>query len=116
MTMASNGNPSYRLAKISRTMPVALLMIMAPNNGDQPCLIRSFTKGFRCVMRAHEKDDNMTSRTRMNGNGVFTRLMRAAETTPTRQSVTRSPRQAAIGGAMLSGFQLVSWRKVGDKR
>jgi hypothetical protein len=40
---------------------------------------------------------------RMKGNGVWMKLMRMAETAPRRQSVTRSPRQEATGGAMLSG-------------
>jgi hypothetical protein len=86
---------------------------MAPNNGDQPCLIRSFTKGFRCVKTAQNKDDSITRRTRIKGTGVLTKLMRAAETAPTKQSVTRSPRQAAIGGAMLSALLSVPWNKGG---
>ena len=38
----------------------------------------------------------------MRGNGVLTKLMRSVEVRPNRQSVIKSPRQAAIGGAILS--------------
>lgn len=48
-------------------------------------------------------EDNITRIARKKGMGVLTKLMRAAETIPKRQRVTRSPRQDAIGGAMLSG-------------
>jgi hypothetical protein len=79
-------------------------MTIAPNSGDQPCLIKSLTNEFRRVKAVQDNDDNITRMPRMNGNGVLTKLIRAAETTPTRQRVIRSPRQAAMGGAMLSIF------------
>ena len=85
-------------------MPVALLMIMAPNSGDQPSFRRSFTKGFRCVKRVQKQDDSIMRRRRMSGTGVLMKLMRAAAAAPKTQSVTRSPRQAAIGGAILSVY------------
>lgn len=77
-------------------------MTMAPNRGDQPCPIRSFTKGFRRVQTAQKIDERTTRKAMMRGAGVLTKLMRAAETAPRRQSVTRSPKQEAIGGAILS--------------
>ena len=39
----------------------------------------------------------------MSGRGELTKRMLSADTTPRSDRVTRSPRQAAIGGAMLSG-------------
>ena len=95
-------------------MPVPQLMTMAPNNGDQPCVIRSFTNGFRCVKTAQEKVDSITRKARMNGTSVLIKLMRAAETAPKRKSVTRSPRQAAMGGAMLSRCQSIYWTREDD--
>jgi len=58
------------------------------------------------VTRVQKADESNTRRVRTNGIGVLTKLMRAAETAPKRQSVTRSPRQAAIGGAILSGGRI----------
>ena len=42
----------------------------------------------------------------MSGIGVLTTEMKIVEMMPMRQSVMRSPRQAAMGGAMLSA----KWR------
>lgn len=103
ITIANNGNPSYRLANKSNTIPVALLITIAPNSGLHPCFRRSFTNGFLRVQTAQVIEDSITRIARKKGMGVLTKLMRAAETTPTRQRVTRSPRQDAMGGAMLSG-------------
>jgi hypothetical protein len=41
----------------------------------------------------------------MRGRGVLTKLIRKVDTRPKRQSVMRSPRQEAIGGAILSKTQ-----------
>ena len=47
--------------------------------------------------------ENITIRmARMKGNGVRMKLMKIADTAPRRQRVTRSPRQDATGGAILS--------------
>lgn len=39
----------------------------------------------------------------INGTGVCRKGIRIVDTTPRRTSVTKSPRQEAIGGAILSG-------------
>ena len=103
ITIANNGKPSYRLANKSNTIPVALLITIAPNSGLHPCNKRSFTNEFLRVQIAQVIEDSITRMARKKGMRVLTKLMRAAETTPTKQRVTRSPRQDAIGGAMLSG-------------
>lgn len=103
ITIASNGKPSYRFANKSNTIPVALLITIAPNSGLHPCVKRSLTNGFLRVQTAQVIEDKITRMARKKGMGVLTKLMRAAETIPKRQRVTRSPRQDAIGGAMLSG-------------
>lgn len=45
-----------------------------------------------------------------NGNGVWRKGIITVETNPMRVRVTRSPRQEATGGAMLSGSQ-PKWRQ-----
>jgi len=48
-----------------------------------------------------------------NGSGVWRNGMRSVETRPTRQRVTRSPRQEAIAGAMLSTSE--KWMEVSGR-
>lgn len=102
MITASKANPLYRLTKRSRIIPVAVLMIIAPNNGVHPCEISPRTYGFLRTYSAHPKEDIMRRTQKTRGRGVLTKPMRNVETSPRRQRVMRSPKQAAMGGAILS--------------
>lgn len=83
-------------------MPVPLLMTIAPKSGAQPCVRRGATRGFRRVKRPQESADRTTRTAMVKGIGVCRKMMSTEETAPRRMSVTRSPRQEAMGGAMLS--------------
>jgi hypothetical protein len=85
-------------------------MTMAPNRGVQPCVIRGLTSGLREVKIPHAVEDMMIRTMIMSDSGVG-RLMRTVETPPKRESVKRSPREAATGGAILSKRMVK--RKVG---
>lgn len=102
ITTASIGNPGYLEANISSTIPVPLLMIMAPKRGVQPCHIKSLTTLLPRTMTAHVTAEHMSSMARMRGNTVLTQLMRMEHMVPRKESVTRSPRKDATGGAILS--------------
>lgn len=90
ITIASKGNPWYREAKVSSTIPVALLMTMAPNKGGQPCHMRSFTQLLRRAMKKQEVADRTRHNIRIGGNGVLIKSIRSEETVASRQSVTKS--------------------------
>jgi len=81
---------------------VPQLITIAPNNGDQPSFIKCFTAGFRRVNVAHVKADSTTRILRIRGTGVSMTRIKRDETRPTKERVTRSPKQLATGGAMLS--------------
>ena len=102
ITMASKGNPRYLDAKVSRIIPVALLITMAPNRGGQPCHMRSLTSLLRLTKKVHQIADKTRNNTSTSGNGVLTKLIKAEETVPSKDSVTKSPRHDATGGAILS--------------
>ena len=102
MTTARTAKPSYRLTNMSSTMPVPLLIIIAPNRGVHPCVRRSRTCGLRSVNAKHATPIPTTSTPRMKGMGVCKKGMRRLDSIPMRMRVTRSPRQEATGGAMLS--------------
>lgn len=96
-------------------MPVPLLMIMAPNRGDQPCVSNGFTCGFFNVTKV-QPIPAAKSRTAimMRMTGTLMKSMYMAETNPRRHSVMRSPRHAAIGGAMLSVELFKSYIRFGE--
>lgn len=85
--------------------PVPLLMIMAPNSGDHPCARRCLTKGLRRVEKPQEMAESTTMTMTMKGSEVLTKTIKIAETNASSDSVTRSPRQLATGGAILSGIK-----------
>jgi len=103
ITMASKGNPWYREANVSSTIPVALLMTIAPNSGVQPCHIRCLTTLLPRTIKAHKVAEHIRNNTMIRGHRVLTKLIKIEEIVPSKHNVTRSPRQDAIGGAMLSG-------------
>lgn len=45
ITIAKSGNPSHRFPKVSSTMPVPLLITIAPNKGIQPLKL---SRGLTC--------------------------------------------------------------------
>jgi hypothetical protein len=102
MTTARTAKPSYRLTNMSSIIPVPLLMTIAPNRGVHPCVRRGRTWVLRSVNAKHTAPTPMTRTPRMKGMGVCRRGMRRLERMPMRMRVTRSPRQEATGGAMLS--------------
>lgn len=83
-------------------MPVPLLMTIAPKSGAQPCVRSGATRGFRRVNIPQESAERTTRMATVNGMGVCRKMIRTEETAPRSMSVTRSPRQEAMGGAMLS--------------
>lgn len=102
MTTARRGNPGYLEANVSSTMPVPLLMTMAPKSGVQPCDMRSLTKLFPRTTTAHATAEDMTSIAMIRGNAVLIQFINTELMAPRRDKVTRSPRKDATGGAMLS--------------
>lgn len=109
MTTASSANPSYLLTNKSRTMPVPLLMTIAPIRGLQPWVSRPLTCAF-LLANMQQKIANRTRKTKITeGTGVCRTPMKRLDVSPRRRRVTRSPRHAAIGGAILSApFSFVS--------
>ena len=102
MTTARTAKPSYRLTNMSSTMPVPLLIIMAPNRGVHPCVRRGRTCALRSANAKHAMPIPTTSTPRMKGMGVCKGGMRRLDSMPMRMRVTRSPRQEATSGAMLA--------------
>jgi hypothetical protein len=102
MTMASRAKPRYRLTNTSSTMPVALLMTMAPNSGDHPWKMRCRTCSLRWTRTPAPTAMATITRTTTSGSAVVMKSIRPCETSPTNVRVTKSPRHAAMGGAMLS--------------
>ena len=102
MTTARTAKPSYRLTNMFSTMPVPLLIIIAPNRGVHPCVRRGRTCGLRSVNAKHATPIPTTSTPIIKGMGVCKKGMRRLDSIPMRMRVTRSPRQEATGGAMLS--------------
>ena len=109
ITTARRAYSRYLWTNKSRTTPATELITMAPKRGDQPCDRRPATCGLRREKYRETIAILVTSVRITNGTGVFKNGMRAFETRPRRKRVTRSPRQEAIGGAMLS---LVSYSKM----
>ena len=106
MTTARRAKPLYRSTKVSRTMPVPLLIAIATKRGDQPSLRRCLTCSLRWVTNA-QPTAAMTRRiTIMSGTGVFSTCTSSSAMTPRSDNVTRSPKHAATGGAMLSGLDV----------
>ena len=58
-------------------------------------------------MKPQATAESVTKTTAMSGIGVSIKMIKKEETTPSSKRVTRSPRQAAIGGAILSGCSLI---------
>lgn len=83
-------------------IPVAVLTIIAPNNGVQPCFRRSLTKLFRRTKWTQKQVETTRKMQSTRGNGVLTKSISSVEIRPRRQRVMRSPKHEAIGGAMLS--------------
>lgn len=102
MTTASNANPSYRLTNVSSTIPVPLLTSIAANSGVQPCVSRCPTYSFFRVMTVQPTAAHVRRITMMSGMGVLIMSKCKLENRPRRATVTRSPRHAATGGAILS--------------
>lgn len=105
MTTANTAKPSYRLTNMSSTIPVPLLMIIAPKSGLQPSFNRGFTRSFFNVYTRQLMARHTTSALTTKGMGVWRYGTRRVETKPRRMRVKRSPRQDATAGAMLSGFR-----------
>lgn len=103
MTTASKANPSYRLTKRSNTIPVQLLITMAPNSGDQPSVTSSLTCSFRRVRKKHVVATPTTKSPTIKGSGVCMKPISPVEVAPISSRVTRSPKHDATGGAILSG-------------
>ena len=102
MTTARTAKPSYRLTNMSSTMSVPLLIIIAPNRGVHPCVRKSRTCALRIVNAKHATPIPTTSTQRMKGMGAYKKGMRRLDSTPMRMRVTRSSRQEATGGTILS--------------
>ena len=102
MTTARRAKPLYRSTNVSRTMPVAVLIAIATKRGDQPCVSRWRTCSLRFVMIAHPTAASASTTTMMIGTGVPSTPRCSSAMTPRSERVTRSPRHAATGGAMLS--------------
>jgi len=103
MATASIAKPSYLWTKRSRTMPVATSITIAPNSGDHPSSNKCRTRGFRRVNVAHVMALRMTTKPTTEGIGVLIIGMSRVDTKPMKLRVMRSPKQEAIGGAILSG-------------
>lgn len=103
MTTARRANPSKRLTNLSRTMPVPLLITMAPKSGNQPCVRRGLTWLLLIVKTKQALAETRTTAARIKGMGVLITRIRTDDIMPMKHKVTRSPRQDATGGAMLSG-------------
>lgn len=67
--------------------------------------MRSLTNLFRRVNTTQTIVDRTVRIHSIRGIGVLMTRMRIDDTTPIRQSATRSPRKAASGGAMLSALK-----------
>ena len=72
MTTARRGKPGYLEAKVSRTIPVPLLMTMAPKRGVQPCHMRSLTAQFPRTMTAHAAAEHRRRMAIKRGRTVLT--------------------------------------------
>ena len=113
MITASSANPLYRLTKRSRMIPVAVLITIAPNKGVQPCVINGLTYSLRWTITAQATAVSTKRINRTSGTGVSTKLTSKDDTRPKRHKVMRSPRQAAMGGAILSAKISASTLKFG---
>lgn len=105
MATANNAKSSNRLTNMSNTIPVPLLITIAPKSGLHPCQIKCLTSGFRRAMVPHtpmETTTIMTIRMIKRIGGEENNGRSRVELMPRSVRVTRSPRQDAIGGAMLS--------------
>ena len=102
MTAARRANPSKRLTNRSSTIPVPQLMTIAANRGTQPSQRRWLTLRLRRVTTAQPTAATARMMIMMRGKGVLIRTMLTDDARPSKRRVTRSPRHAAIGGAMLS--------------
>jgi len=91
---------------MSSTMPVPLLIAIAPNRGDQPSLMSGRTCGLFNVYIKQLMAMHTTKAATMKGMGVRIKGISNVDTVPTRSRVTKSPRQEAIAGAILSGSLL----------
>lgn len=77
-------------------------MIIATNNGVHPCHKRSRTCPFRLVESPNAAAERTTMRQTIAGTGVCMKGNNAVAMNPRTIRVTKSPRQEATGGAMLS--------------
>lgn len=104
MTIANDPKSSHFVTKLSSTMPVPLLITMAPSRGDQPSFSMFFTNLFRKVAKnavTRSAKSNMGS-TNTRGVEYMSGRVRVTAMNVNRVSVSRSPRHEANGGEMLS--------------
>lgn len=94
-------NPSYFFTNFSRTMPVPELISIAPNSGVQPDHSKCFTSAFLDAARTARNVKPRRARRRRKGMGEGM-YNRAVDESARSVRVSRSPRQLAIGGAILS--------------
>lgn len=84
ITTARRAKPSYRLTNKSSTIPVPLLMIMAPNKGVHPWVKRALTWEFRRVAITQEMAERTINTPTINGIGVWINEINKVDTNPRR--------------------------------
>jgi hypothetical protein len=95
-------------------MPAPLLMAIAAKRGTQPSLSNCFTWAFLMVeYSAYEKADTSKMITMEDGGmSRFDRVddVKTEDMNARRVNVMRSPREEAIGGAILSAWSKINSR------